>query len=72
VPRRLGSSRKCWTPQPLVLFSSVMKVAMMQPGGVAGGQIGYRWQSRAWVFGLEAQGDWANLRRSNAEAPASS
>jgi outer membrane immunogenic protein len=34
-------------------------------GGVAGGQIGYRWQSSAWVFGLEAQGDWADLRGSN-------
>jgi outer membrane immunogenic protein len=30
-------------------------------GGVAGGQIGYRWQSGGWVSGLEAQGDWANL-----------
>ena len=35
-------------------------------GGVAGGQIGYRWQSANWVFGVEAQGDWANLRNSNA------
>ena len=34
-------------------------------GAVAGGQIGYRWQSAGWVFGLEAQGDWANLRGSN-------
>ena len=30
-------------------------------GAVAGGQIGYRWQSAAFVFGLEAQGDWADL-----------
>src|ERR1700730_4387184 len=30
-------------------------------GAVAGGQIGYRWQASAWVFGLEAQGDWADL-----------
>jgi outer membrane immunogenic protein len=35
-------------------------------GGVAGGQIGYRWQSTNWVFGLEAQGDWADLKGSNA------
>ena len=35
-------------------------------GGVAGGQIGYRWQTAAWVFGLEAQGDWADLKGSNA------
>ncbi len=30
-------------------------------GGVIGGQIGYRWQASQWVFGLEAQGDWADL-----------
>src|SRR6476619_6615001 len=30
-------------------------------GGVVGGQIGYRWQAGQWVFGLEAQGDWADL-----------
>src|SRR6266478_7012326 len=34
-------------------------------GGVVGGQIGYRWQTGGWVFGLEAQGDWANLRGDN-------
>jgi outer membrane immunogenic protein len=34
-------------------------------GGVAGGQIGYRWETASsWVFGLEAQGDWANVRTS--------
>jgi outer membrane immunogenic protein len=35
-------------------------------GGVAGGQLGYRWQSGGWVFGLEAQGDWAGLTGSSA------
>jgi outer membrane immunogenic protein len=31
-------------------------------GGLAGGQLGYRWQAASqWVFGLEAQGDWADL-----------
>jgi outer membrane immunogenic protein len=34
-------------------------------GGVVGGQIGYRWQSGAFVYGLEAQGDWADLRGDN-------
>jgi outer membrane immunogenic protein len=34
-------------------------------GAVAGGQVGYRWQSASWVFGLEAQGDWADLKGSN-------
>ncbi|AND94462.1 outer membrane immunogenic protein [Bradyrhizobium diazoefficiens] len=31
-------------------------------GGVVGGQIGYRWQTSQFVFGLEAQGDWADLK----------
>ncbi len=35
-------------------------------GGILGGQVGYRWQWGQTVFGLEAQGDWANLRNSNA------
>jgi len=35
-------------------------------GGLFGGQVGYRWELAQWVFGLEAQGDWANLRNSNA------
>lgn len=30
-------------------------------GGVVGGQAGYRWQAGRWVFGLEAQGNWADL-----------
>jgi outer membrane immunogenic protein len=34
-------------------------------GGLVGGQVGYRWQANNWVFGVEAQGDWANLKGSN-------
>jgi outer membrane immunogenic protein len=30
-------------------------------GGTVGGQIGYRWQTGGWVFGLEAQGNWADI-----------
>jgi len=33
--------------------------------GLVGGQIGYRWQRANWVFGIEAQGDWADLKGSN-------
>jgi outer membrane immunogenic protein len=33
-------------------------------GGTFGGQIGYNWQAGSWVFGLEAQGNWADLSRS--------
>jgi outer membrane immunogenic protein len=41
-------------------------------GGVVGGQIGYRWQAASWVFGLEAQGDWASLKGSNTARPETS
>jgi outer membrane immunogenic protein len=34
-------------------------------GALAGGQLGYRWQFTNWVFGAEAQGDWAGLKGSN-------
>ncbi|SDJ84738.1 outer membrane immunogenic protein [Bradyrhizobium sp. Rc2d] len=34
-------------------------------GGTAGGQIGYRWQTANWVFGVEAQGNWADFKGSN-------
>ena len=37
-----------------------MKVATRN-GGTVGGQIGYRWQMGTWVFGLEAQGNWADF-----------
>jgi outer membrane immunogenic protein len=31
-------------------------------GGLVGGQIGYRWQTNQFVLGLEAQGDWAEIK----------
>jgi outer membrane immunogenic protein len=34
-------------------------------GGTVGGQFGYRWQMSTWVFGLEAQGNWADFSGSN-------
>jgi outer membrane immunogenic protein len=39
-------------------------------GALIGGQIGYRWQVTNWVFGLEAQGDWADLKGSNSSLTA--
>src|SRR5580704_1991114 len=61
-----GSSRKCWDAGTFGAFSIGDEGCHDATGGVAGGQIGYRWQSSAWVFGLEAQGNWADLRGSNA------
>jgi len=34
-------------------------------GGTVGGQFGYRWQMNTLVFGLEAQGNWADFSGSN-------
>jgi outer membrane immunogenic protein len=59
-----GSSHKCWDFAPLGVFVA-SEGCHDATGGVAGGQIGYRWQTAAWVFGVEGQGDWANLRGSN-------
>ena len=55
-----GQSRNCWD------FVDVAGVVFAEgcrerSGGLIGGQIGYRWQANQWVFGLEAQGDWADL-----------
>jgi outer membrane immunogenic protein len=63
-----GSSRNCWT-NTAVFGAPVAPVAEGchdASGGTAGGQIGYRWQAGTWVFGLEAQGNWADFDGSNA------
>jgi outer membrane immunogenic protein len=58
-----GSGRKCWdfiSPAGLLVPEGCHDAT----GGVAGGQIGYRWQNGGLVFGIEGQGDWADLRGS--------
>jgi outer membrane immunogenic protein len=60
-----GSSHKCWdftTPAGTFVSPEGCHDAT---GGIAGGQVGYRWQASSFVFGLEAQGNWADLRGSN-------
>jgi len=63
-----ASSRECWT----ITNDNGNAVTPNSEGchdatgGLAGGQIGYRWQAANWVSGVEAQGDWANLKGSNA------
>ena len=58
-----GSSHKCWD---FVSPALVPDGCHNATGGVAGGQIGFRQQVGFWVFGFEAQGDWADLNGSNA------
>jgi outer membrane immunogenic protein len=59
-----GSSRNCWDFLP-VGGGAVSDGCHDGTGGTVGGQIGYRWQAGTWVFGLEAQGNWADFQGSN-------
>ena len=66
-----GTSSKCWDliNNGFGFIPAISEGCHDATGAIAGGQIGYRWQSAAWVFGLEAQGDWANLRGFNQTFP---
>jgi outer membrane immunogenic protein len=59
-----GSSRNCWDFIPAA-GGTTAEGCHDATGGTAGGQIGYRWQASSWVFGLEAQGNWADFKGSN-------
>ena len=57
-----GQAQNCWsflTPTGDTFADRCTNAS----GGVFGGQLGYRWQSANWAFGVEAQGDWADLSR---------
>ena len=63
-----ASSHKCWdfagtAAVPLAVL--VAEGCHDATGGIIGGQVGYNWQAGNWVFGLEAQGDWADLKGQN-------
>ena len=60
-----GSSRKCWDNVAVNSILIANEGCHDATGGVVGGQIGYRWQAGAWVFGVEGQGDWADLKGRN-------
>jgi len=59
-----GSAHTCWD---LVApgFATIAEGCHDSTGGTVGGQIGYRWQSANWVFGIEGQGNWADFSGSN-------
>ena len=68
-----GSNHGCWditSVAGVALPASAREGCNTGSGGLVGGQIGYRWQSAAWVFGLEAQGDWADFKGTNASLTA--
>jgi outer membrane immunogenic protein len=64
-----GSSHNCWdlvtTGALVVLGPTIPEGCHDSTGGTVGGQIGYRWQSAHWVFGVEGQGNWADFSGSN-------
>ena len=62
-----GTSHNCYTNTAAfgVAVPATPEGCHDATGGTAGGQIGYRWQSGGFVYGLEAQGNWADLRGSN-------
>ena len=62
-----GSSHKCWTNTGIagVAIPPFAEGCHDATGGTAGGQVGYRWQASSWVFGVEAQGNWADFSGSN-------
>ena len=62
-----GTSHNCWTNTALIgiPLTPASEGCHDADGGTVGGQVGYRWQAGSWVFGLEAQGNWADFRGSN-------
>jgi len=55
-----GTSHNCWT-----IVGGLSEGCHDSTGGAVGGQIGYRWQQGPIVFGVEAQGDWADFSGDN-------
>jgi outer membrane immunogenic protein len=60
-----GSAHKCWDFVTPVTGLLVGEGCHNATGGTVGGQLGYRWQSAQWVFGLEGQGNWADFSGDN-------
>src|SRR5258705_4859186 len=63
-----GRSSNCWDMNGALLFGfspAISEGCNNGTGAVAGGQIGYRYQVNSLVFGIEAQGDWADMKGSN-------
>ena len=60
-----GTSHKCWDATNFRGPIARAEGCHDADGGTIGGQIGYRWQATNWVFGLEAQGNWADFNGSN-------
>lgn len=55
-----GTSHNSWN-----LVGGLPEGSHDATGGTVGGQIGYRWQQGPIVFGVEAQGNWADFSGDN-------
>lgn len=55
-----GTSRNRWD-----LVGGLSEGSHDSTGGTVGGQVGYRWQQGPIVFGVEAQGNWADFSGDN-------
>src|SRR5215475_7006490 len=55
-----GTSHKSWD-----LVGGLSEGSHDATGGTIGGQVGYRWQTGPIVFGVEAQGNWADFSGDN-------
>lgn len=55
-----GTSRNRWD-----LVGGLSEGSHDATGGTVGGQVGYRWQTGPIVFGVEAQGNWADFSGDN-------
>jgi len=65
-----GSAHNCWDLTNDLITGAGAIPAFREgchnaTGGFAGGQLGIRWQTGGWVWGVEAQGDWADFKGSN-------
>jgi outer membrane immunogenic protein len=60
-----GTSRKCWDLVDAAGLFLAAEGCHDADGATVGGQIGYRWQTGTWVFGVEGQGNWADFKGSN-------
>ena len=63
-----GSSHNCFDATTAAGTFIAAEGCHDATGGTIGGQIGYRWQTGAYVFGLEAQGNYADFKGSNVSA----
>ena len=66
-----GSAHTCWDLLSVDVVATGTEIfnepegCHSATGGTVGGQIGYRWQATNFVFGVEAQGNWADFTGSN-------